>query len=189
MARSGGISGIGVAVATAGGFLLYAGIRDVNLLTGLREIVGGKTPTPTPPKPSILDKVVPEAIHGFDPAARVSRGDAIATAARAQLGKPYVWGTAGPNTFDCSGLAVYALRQSGVSVPPNVRRVRDFVRWDGTYGVPRTDTKPGDLVCWDFVHMGIAVSHDRMIHAPLPGTSVSEVGIWSVPPPVIRRVK
>lgn len=45
MASKGGISGLAVAVAAAGGFLVYAGIKDVPLLEGLREIIGGKTPT------------------------------------------------------------------------------------------------------------------------------------------------
>lgn len=45
MANRGGISGLAVAVAATGGFLVYAGIKDVPLLDGLREIISGKTPT------------------------------------------------------------------------------------------------------------------------------------------------
>lgn len=45
MASRGGISGLSVAIAAVGGFLVYAGIKDVPLLEGLREIIGGKTPT------------------------------------------------------------------------------------------------------------------------------------------------
>lgn len=45
MADRGGISGLAVAVAATGGFLVYAGIKDVPLLEGLREIISGKTPT------------------------------------------------------------------------------------------------------------------------------------------------
>lgn len=50
MASKGGISGLAVAVAGVGGYLVYAGIRDVPLIEGLREIVGGKTPTGRPQK-------------------------------------------------------------------------------------------------------------------------------------------
>lgn len=45
MASKGGISGLAVSVAAVGGFLVYAGIRDVPLIEGLREIIGGKVPT------------------------------------------------------------------------------------------------------------------------------------------------
>lgn len=44
----GGISGLAVTVAAVGGYLVYAGIRDVPLIDGLREIIGGKTPTGRP---------------------------------------------------------------------------------------------------------------------------------------------
>ena len=47
--------------------------------------------------------------------ARQGTIDSFLAAARAQLGKPYVWGAAGPNSFDCSGLVTYALRQAGSS--------------------------------------------------------------------------
>lgn len=52
-AKGGGISGLAVAVAATGGFLVYAGIKDVPLLDGLREIVSGKTPTGRPQNPSV----------------------------------------------------------------------------------------------------------------------------------------
>lgn len=45
MASKSGISGLAVSVAAVGGFLVYAGIRDVPLIEGLREIISGKTPT------------------------------------------------------------------------------------------------------------------------------------------------
>lgn len=45
MPSKAGISGLSVAVAAIGGFLVYAGIRDVPLIDGLREIISGKTPT------------------------------------------------------------------------------------------------------------------------------------------------
>ncbi len=50
MAPKGGISGLAVAVAGVGGYLVYAGIRDVPLIDGLREIIAGQTPTGRPQK-------------------------------------------------------------------------------------------------------------------------------------------
>ena len=53
MARA-GISGLAVAVAGVGGFLVYAGIKDVPLIDGLREIISGQTPTGRDPKKTVV---------------------------------------------------------------------------------------------------------------------------------------
>ncbi|MFC8529455.1 DUF4226 domain-containing protein [Nocardia sp. NPDC057227] len=60
--------------------------------------------------------------------------------ARAQFGKPYVWGNEGPNSFDCSGLMQYAARAAGVKIP---RVAADQYRQ-----LPRVTgpLQPGDLV-------------------------------------------
>lgn len=91
--------------------------------------------------------------------------------ARAQLGKPYVWGAAGPNSYDCSGLTQAAWRAAGITLPRTT--------WDQVKAGPRVATKslrPGDLVFYygDISHVGIYVGGGRMIHAPRPGAHVRE---------------
>lgn len=91
--------------------------------------------------------------------------------ARAQLGKPYVWGATGPNAYDCSGLTRAAWRAAGVVLPRTT--------WEQIEAAPRISTKrlrPGDLIFYygDISHVGIYIGGGRMIHAPRPGAYVRE---------------
>ncbi len=112
-----------------------------------------------------------------DAAASVSGAKAVAFA-RAQLGKPYVWGATGPRSYDCSGLTQAAWRAAGISLPRTT--------WDQVKAAPRITTKnlrPGDLVFFyaDISHVGIYIGGGRMIHAPRPGTSVREDSVHYQP--------
>ncbi|HZR93479.1 MAG TPA: NlpC/P60 family protein [Gaiellaceae bacterium] len=97
-----------------------------------------------------------------------SRYGGVVGVAMAQLGKPYVWGTAGPDTFDCSGLVVYAYAAMGVSLPHST-----YSLWnDGVY-VPQDQLQPGDLVFFDGLgHVGIYIGGGQFIHAPHTGDVV-----------------
>jgi cell wall-associated NlpC family hydrolase len=94
--------------------------------------------------------------------------------ARAQVGKPYVWGAAGPGSYDCSGLTQAAWRAAGVTLP---RATTDQVNAGTT--VPLADAQPGDLVFFhaDSSHVGVYVGDGLMIHAPKPGTYVREESV------------
>ena len=94
----------------------------------------------------------------------------------AELGKPYVWGATGPNSFDCSGLTQYVWRQAGVSIP---RVAADQYAW--TIPVPLSQLLPGDLVFYgttDIHHVGIYIGDGLMINAPHTGTVVQVSSIW-----------
>ena len=101
----------------------------------------------------------------------VGRGAAHAVAvARAQIGKPYVWAAAGPNSFDCSGLTMYAWRAAGVSLPHST-----YAQWDSTPHIPMSALQPGDLVFFrDLNHMAIYSGNGMMIEAPYTGEFVRE---------------
>ncbi|WP_406455627.1 NlpC/P60 family protein [Streptomyces sp. NBC_01622] len=113
-------------------------------------------------------------------AARERRQEAAALArqavafARAQIGKPYVVGAAGPGSYDCSGLAQAAWKAAGVTLP----RATTAQANAGTT-VPLADAQPGDLVFFhdDSSHVGVYVGDGVMIHAPKPGTCVREESI------------
>lgn len=107
-----------------------------------------------------------------------TRAQQVIAFAEAQIGKPYVWGATGPNSYDCSGLTQAAWRQAGVELP---RVTFDQVNV-GTK-VARADLRPGDLVFFysDVSHVGIYIGDGKMIHAPKPGDVVKVESIDYMP--------
>ncbi|MEU8697371.1 NlpC/P60 family protein [Streptomyces sp. NPDC048680] len=114
---------------------------------------------------------------GSDSSATTKAGKVLAFA-RAQIGKPYVWGATGPSSYDCSGLTQAAWKAAGVSIPRTT--------WDqvnvGTR-IATADLQPGDLVFFydDISHVGIYKGDGMMIHAPKPGANVREESIYYMP--------
>ena len=98
--------------------------------------------------------------------------------AKEQLGKPYVFGSTGPDSFDCSGLAYYVFKNgAGITLPRNSKDQATV----GTY-VAKSDLKPGDLVFFNtsgsgISHLGIYIGNNEMIHAPRSGKNVEIVKI------------
>ncbi|WP_344957631.1 C40 family peptidase [Actinomadura miaoliensis] len=89
--------------------------------------------------------------------------------ARAQLGKPYIWGAEGPDAFDCSGLTMMAYRAAGISIPRTT-----FDQWRHGTRIPKGQQRPGDLVFFNSGpgsspdnpgHVGIVIDADQMINA------------------------
>jgi cell wall-associated NlpC family hydrolase len=95
--------------------------------------------------------------------------------ARAQIGKPYVWGATGPDSFDCSGLTQAAWKAAGVDLP---RTTYDQVNVGTT--VSLANAQPGDLIFFydDISHVGIYIGNGMMIHAPKPGAYVREESVY-----------
>ncbi|MGW1614155.1 NlpC/P60 family protein [Streptomyces sp. NPDC002285] len=95
--------------------------------------------------------------------------------ARSQVGKPYVWGATGPDSYDCSGLTQAAWKAAGVDIP---RVTYDQVNAGTTVSV--SSAQPGDLVFFydDITHVGLYIGNGMMIHAPKPGTYVREESIF-----------
>ncbi|KUM74824.1 C40 family peptidase [Streptomyces curacoi] len=95
--------------------------------------------------------------------------------ARAQIGKPYVWGATGPDSYDCSGLTQAAWKAAGVDIP---RVTYDQV--NGGTTVSLSNARPGDLIFFydDVTHVGLYIGNGMMIHAPKPGAYVREESIY-----------
>jgi cell wall-associated NlpC family hydrolase len=92
-------------------------------------------------------------------------------------GDPYVWGAAGPDQFDCSGLVVWAFAQEGIALPHYTGD-----QWNSGVHVARADLEPGDLVFFfpDISHVGIYVGNGLMVDAPDFGAVVRVEPIyWS----------
>lgn len=91
-----------------------------------------------------------------------------------QLGKPYVYGAEGPNTFDCSGLVQFVYAQVGIRLP----RVATDQAYAGR-AVSRSELQPGDLVLFRRnCHIGIYLGGGYFVHAPRTGdvVKISELG-------------
>ncbi|MEP7023556.1 MAG: NlpC/P60 family protein [Actinomycetota bacterium] len=85
-----------------------------------------------------------------------------------QRGKPYVWGAAGPDSFDCSGLVMWAYAKVGISL-------NHFTgdQWNEGVHVSKDSLAPGDLLFFDGLgHVGIWVGNGLMVDAPHTGTVV-----------------
>ncbi|UPZ29429.1 NlpC/P60 family protein [Streptomyces sp. LRE541] len=117
------------------------------------------------------------SVPGSDSASSTKAAKALSFA-RAQIGKPYVWGASGPGSYDCSGLTQAAWKAAGVTLP---RTTWDQVETGTTVSVD--NAQPGDLVFFydDISHVGIYIGDGMMIHAPKPGAYVREESIYYMP--------
>ena len=93
-------------------------------------------------------------------------GSDVVEYAKKFLGCKYVYGAAGPNTFDCSGFTSYVYKHFGYSL----NRTSSGQRNNGK-AVSKKDLQPGDIVCFSG-HVGIYVGNNQFIHAPRTGDVV-----------------
>jgi cell wall-associated NlpC family hydrolase len=101
--------------------------------------------------------------------------------ALAQVGKPYLWAGAGPDSFDCSGLTMRAWQQAGVPLPHFSAGQAQLV-----LPIPWGEIRPGDLVFFatdahdvtTVYHVALYVGGDLVVEAPRPGTRVRVAPVW-----------
>ncbi|MFG1927536.1 C40 family peptidase [Cryptosporangium sp. NPDC048952] len=107
-----------------------------------------------------------------------SNGNAVVQAAARQAGKPYVFGAAGPNSFDCSGLTRYVYKQFGKSLPHSATQQARYGK-----SVGKGAKKPGDLILFGsgsyYSHAGIYAGGNYMWDASTAGQPVAKRKIWS----------
>jgi cell wall-associated NlpC family hydrolase len=122
------------------------------------------------PATASADEPAPASSSSTATAPSAAAQTAVDTA-RAQVGKAYRYGAAGPDSFDCSGLSQYAYRAAGIELPHSSRSQSEM----GT-PVERADLQPGDLVFfYDPVgHVGIYVGDGQMVDAGSEQTGVSQ---------------
>ncbi|WP_030419530.1 NlpC/P60 family protein [Streptomyces sp. SCSIO 75703] len=106
------------------------------------------------------------------------RGRKAVEYATAQIGKPYVWGAAGPSSFDCSGLTSQAWAAAGQGIPRTSQE-----QWRQLRRVDVEDMRPGDLIIYfeDASHVGMYVGDGSVVHAPRPGRTVTMAGAGTMP--------
>jgi len=107
--------------------------------------------------------------------ASTTQGDVAANWALSQLGKPYQWGGAGPDTFDCSGLTMQAWAHAGVQLLHYTG-----YQWEEGPHVSLNDLQRGDLLFFatdtadpaTIHHVGIYIGNGMMVDAPYTGVDV-----------------
>jgi len=106
------------------------------------------------------------------------RAQVAVQTALAQVGKPYVYGAAGPDAFDCSGLTMYAWAAAGVSIP----HASSMQPGAGT-PVSISDLMPGDLVFYysPISHVGMYIGNGQIVHAANPSRPVEVVSLNLMP--------
>lgn len=99
-------------------------------------------------------------------------------AALSRQGLPYVWGAVGPDTFDCSGLMLWAWQQAGVDIP------RNSAAQAGLREIPLDQLQPGDLVTYysPVSHVGMYVGDGKVLHASMPGVPIKVVPLAAAGP-------
>jgi cell wall-associated NlpC family hydrolase len=119
-----------------------------------------------------------------------SKGQAALAWALTQVGKPYIWGAAGPNGYDCSGLTMKAYASVGISIGRTTKS-----QYANVAHVPISQMRPGDLIFYSsngaasgIYHVAIYAGNNMRVHAPSPGKYVEYVKMyWTNVLPYVGR--
>jgi cell wall-associated NlpC family hydrolase len=101
-------------------------------------------------------------------------------------GKPYIWGSEGPNAFDCSGLVYAAFKSVGLGWPI-WDRLNSSLYYTYTKQIPIAEMQPGDLIFYSYKgtqstihHMSIYAGNGMMWEARSTKTGLRYSNIYSV---------
>jgi cell wall-associated NlpC family hydrolase len=184
----GGIPGIAVGMATAGGVLVYSGLKDVTPLAALREIAAGRvTGVSRTPSPTAVALSQQSGGAGSSGPSVLTSGSSLVDAARKYVGGRYRFGGTDPATgLDCSAMVQRAFRDIGVTGCPRTSTQQSL--WGALARVPgRSQVQPGDLVFWGVPgatsHVAIASSAGAVtiVEARNRRTGVVEGKTWGRP--------
>src|SRR4051794_11564956 len=146
----------GVALAASAGILFAPGVASAN--------TGVPAPAPAPVAAPV--------------AAPNATAQTAVDTALAQVGDPYVWGGAGPDSFDCSGLVQYAYQAAGVYLPHSSSM-------QSTLGTPVaiSDLQPGDLVFFysPVSHVAMYIGNGQIVQASTAGQPVAVTELAYMP--------
>jgi cell wall-associated NlpC family hydrolase len=182
---------IAVLLITIGGYLTTTSLKNRNPKATLIAFMQGK-PLPTTrwyvlperygiqgsiwarqPAPSSSD--VLGDVQGGPRQPQGSKRSIITQYALAQAGERYVFGAAGPDTWDCSGLTMRAYQQAGIHLPHHAASQQTMGR-----AITEANAQPGDLVFWGPLsgHVAIYLGNGQVVHAPKTGDVVRTAALW-----------
>lgn len=118
-------------------------------------------------------------------AAHRTQAERVIAFARAQIGRPCVWGAVGPGSYDAPGLTQAAWKAAGVTLPRTTE-----AQWRAGMQVTLADVQVGDLVFFhdDLRHVGICSGNGMIIHAPGPGARICEESVFYAGQSAIKGV-
>ncbi|MEU1982597.1 C40 family peptidase [Nocardia sp. NPDC019395] len=172
-----------VGAATLGAFLLPAAPAAAQPVT-IHGVGTFEVPNEVPIPAGIPGLEAPDA-PGAPPFVTPTKtaGDLALDAALSKVGSPYVYGAAGPDAFDCSGLVQWSYRQAGRELP----RTSDAQLSAGS-PVSIDNLQPGDVVSfYGGGHSGLYAGDGNIVHASTSGTPVQLAPISSMPIAGARR--
>jgi cell wall-associated NlpC family hydrolase len=134
-----------------------------------------RTPSPPPSAPSSGSSPYAGTTGDLSGTVSAATGAAAVRQAESQIGKPYEWGAAGPNTYDCSGLVMWAYGNVGV----HLDHWTGF-QWNEGAHVSTSQLQPGDLLFFAYNtsdpstihHVGMYIGNGQMVEAPYTGANV-----------------
>ena len=106
------------------------------------------------------------------------RAGAAVQYAMAQVGKPYVYGAAGPSSFDCSGLTMAAWGSAGVGLPHS-----SSAQYGSGTHISESQLQPGDLVFYysPISHVGMYIGNGMIVNAENPSAGIRVTGLHTMP--------
>jgi cell wall-associated NlpC family hydrolase len=171
----------------AGAFATTAAPASADPITipgvGTFDIPGVSIPE-LPVIPGVTDNPAFAPIAQAAPVAPISTlGEQAVRAAESKLGAPYVYGAAGPDAFDCSGLIQWAYKQAGLNIPRT-----SYDQAAAGVAVAQSDLRVGDVISfYGGSHSGIYAGNGNVIHASTAGQPVKLAPVSSMPYDGARR--
>ncbi|MBF6351818.1 MULTISPECIES: C40 family peptidase [Nocardia] len=173
-----------VGAATLGAFLLPAAPAAAQPVT-IHGVGTFEVPNGIPIPAGIPGVEAPNSPATPPPFVTPSKtaGDLALDAALSKVGAPYVYGAAGPDAFDCSGLVQWSYRQAGVELPRT-----SGAQLSAGAPISLNDLRPGDVVSfYGGGHSGLYAGDGNVVHAATSGTPVQLAPISSMPFAGARR--
>jgi cell wall-associated NlpC family hydrolase len=130
------------------------------------------------PLPALANTAPTTTVAAAPVAAPTQAAQIAVNTALAQQGKPYVWGGAGPDSFDCSGLVMYAYAAAGITLPHSSSM-------QSTMGTPvaYSALQPGDLVFFytPVSHVAMYIGNGQIVQASTEGQPVAVTQLSYMP--------
>lgn len=137
----------------------------------------------TTARPNVVSGVAIAPKPGVTTVAGAQPGGAkakVVQAALSRTGLPYSYGSAGPNSFDCSGLVYWSMKQAGISVPRD-----SYGQLGGGRSIPISDLQPGDIVIYNGgSHAALYIGNGKVVHSvnygiPVKVSPLNEMSVYS----------